>query len=77
MFEQKFRRSNNIFFQNDIYPTENLKNAILWQSDKIYGHQTTVNRARKFAKNQENLDMLQWAPSYSGGKSVHFEATTG
>ena len=40
------------------------KNEFIWQSDHGLCHQTTVYRSRKFAKNEENLDILQWVPSY-------------
>ena len=64
---KNFDDQKTYFFKTNFFgtyiPTENPKNAILWQSDKICDHQTTVNRVHEFAKNQENRDILQWAPS--------------
>ena len=69
-----FDDQKKVFFKTKIFGTyilaEVLKNEFLWQSDKVRGHQSTVYRSRKFAKNQENTYALghenHWAPSYTG-----------
>ena len=63
IFDDQKNIFSTIFFDTYIL-SEVLKNEFLWQSDHGLCHQTTVYRSRKFAKNQENLDILQWAPSY-------------
>ena len=65
--EAKFRDEKENVFQKKMGTyilAEVLKNKFLWQSDHGLCHQTTVYRSRKFAKNQENLDILQRSPSY-------------
>ena len=66
MFDQNFRRPKKYFFNQFFFGTfvraEVLKNEVLCENDNFCGHQTTVKRACKFAKNQENTYALGHAP---------------
>ena len=61
-----FDDQKKVFFKTKFFGTyilaEVLKNEFLWQSDKVRGHQSTVYRSRKFAKNQENTYVLGHTP---------------
>ena len=74
-WKQNFGTKKKKFFKTQFFGTcvlaEVLKNKFLWQSDHGLCHQTTVYRSQKFAKNQENLDILQWVPSYTKIKSIY------
>ena len=63
-----FDDQKNFFFQTKNFGTctlsEVTKNEFLWQSNHWVCLQTTICHARKFAKNLENRDILQRAPSY-------------